>query len=39
MTEHSDVDRRSPDPHEPGHDMVAQTQRELAHRLRSKGDL
>jgi NADH-quinone oxidoreductase subunit I len=32
MTEHSDVDRRSPDPHEPGHDMVAQTKRELAHR-------
>jgi NADH-quinone oxidoreductase subunit I len=29
MTEHRDVDRRSPDPHDPGHDMVAQTKREL----------
>ena len=37
MTEHGDVDRRSPDPHAPGHDMVAQTKRELAHRGRDAG--
>ncbi|SDY36239.1 NADH dehydrogenase subunit I [Geodermatophilus africanus] len=37
MTEHGDVDRRSPDPHDPGHDMVAQTKRELAHRSRDAG--
>ncbi|WP_269799606.1 NADH-quinone oxidoreductase subunit NuoI [Geodermatophilus chilensis] len=37
MTEHRDADRRSPEPHDPGHDMVAQTARELAHRGRDAG--